>query len=299
MPSIATYRAADADTALLASIERRLAILRLNLQGLTVVTEAATGAYACAATLAALAGARTRVFARPSRHGTAADAVEATQRLARRAGVSDRIEPIGTLEADALADCDILTNSGHVRPITAGMIAALPQRAVIALMFETWEFREADLDLAACRARGIRVAGVNERHPDVAVFPFLGPLCLKLLEDGGVAPHGGRVAVICDNPFEPFLRAGLVAAGATPVSFSAHAPGAPIAQFWGDLDRDASRRLRLRILPDRAPAPGHMGILLTAIGAEPIVRLQCGGLKAAELVLRGESLPAGGVAELL
>ena len=57
-------------------------------------------------------------------------------------------------------------------------------------MFEAWEFREADLDLAACRDRGIRVAAVNERHPDVGVFPFLGPLCVRLLADAGVAARG-------------------------------------------------------------------------------------------------------------
>ena len=333
MPSSAACGASNTEAALLASIERRLATLRLDLKGLTVVTEAATGAYACAAILAARAGARARVFARPSRHGTAAEAVAATRRLARSAGVADRIEPLETLGPEALADCDILTNSGHVRPITAEMVAALPARAVIALMFETWEFRAADLDLAACRARGIRVAGVNERHPEVAVFPFLGPLCLKLLEEGGVPVRGRRVAVICDNPFEPFLRAGLVAAGAEPVTYpapermpagawdavllaldptrgpplgaralahlAAHAPGAPLAQFWGDLDREAAGELGLRLLPDRAPAPGHMGILLNALGPEPIVRLQCGGLKAAEIVFRGGPPAPGGVAELL
>ena len=318
---------------MLASMERRLATLRLDLDGLTVVTEAATGAYACAAVLAAQAGARTRIFARSSRHGTADEAVAATLRLARRAKVADRIEPVEVLDAAALADCDILTNSGHIRPITAEMIAFLPRRAVIALMLEAWEFRAADLDLAVCRARGIRVAAVNERHPEVGVFPFLGPLCLKLLEDGGLAATGMRVALICDNPFEPFLRGGLLAAGALTATYTTpeqmpaqpwdavvialdptrgapldvnalahiadHAPGAPIAQFWGDIDRRAAATLGMRVFPDHVPAPGHMGILLNALGPEPIVRLQCGGLKAAEIVFRGGALVPDGVAEVL
>jgi hypothetical protein len=42
-----------------------------------------------------------------------------------------------------------------------------------------------------------------------------------------------------------------------------------------------------------------MGILLNALGPEPIIRLQAGGLKAAELVLAGGELVAGGVAEVL
>ena len=42
-----------------------------------------------------------------------------------------------------------------------------------------------------------------------------------------------------------------------------------------------------------------MGVLLDALGHEPIVRLQCGGLKAAEIVFRSASCAPGGVAELL
>jgi hypothetical protein len=42
-----------------------------------------------------------------------------------------------------------------------------------------------------------------------------------------------------------------------------------------------------------------MGILLNHFGHEPVVRLQAGGLKAAEIVWRGAAQPADGVAVLL
>ena len=63
-------------------------------------------------------------------------------------------------------------------------------------------------------------------------------------------------------------------------------PGAVVAQFWGDIDRSALSAAAIPVWPIEAPAPGHMGILPSAIGPEPIVRLQAGGLKVAELLLR-------------
>ena len=320
---------------ILASMERRIGALGLDLEGLTVVTEAATGSYACTAVLAAMAGARVHATARDThRYGSFEDAALATMTLAGSAGVAGRITISRAIEPRVLAACDILTNSGHLRPITAATISRLPERAVIALMFEAWEYRASDFDLAACRSRGIRVAAVNERHPDVAVFPFLGPLVARELIEADVALCGARVTVVCDNPFAPFLKRGLSDAGAFVAvvdavgavggtdpdavvlaldparnaalgeeqleTLAAAAPRAQLAQFWGDLDRVAALRLWPgRLWPLEAPGKGHMAVLLSDLGHEPVVRLQAGGLRAAGLVARGEPLIRGGVAELL
>ena len=319
---------------LLHSIRTRIAALHLDLRGLTVATEAATGAYACTAVIAALAGAdRVHAVARDTaRHGSFADAKRATMDLAAAAGVAHRIDVRRTLDAEILAACHILTNSGHLRPIRRETIDRLRSDAVIALMFEAWEFRDTDLDLAACRARGIRIAAVNERHPDVAVFPFLGPLCVRLLEQAGLSLPGAALALLSDNPFAPFIAAGLRDAGADTriaaaigdldryshdavvvaldparnppledvalAELSARAPGALLAQFWGDIDRSSAERIWPgRLWPRSAPAPGHMAILLDALGHEPIVRLQTGGLRAAEIAVRCEVARSGGILE--
>lgn len=323
----------NAPDPMLESIERRIGILGLNLDGFTIVTEAATGAYASTAVIAALAGAHVHACARDTHaHGSAEEAIEATWELARRAGIEAQISFSMGVPPEVLGHCDILTNSGRIRPITRPMVDLLPDDAVIALMFEAWEFRGTDLDLAACRDRGIRVAAVNERHADVAVFPFLGPLCVCLLRNAGMRVTGKRVAVVCDNPFADFLIQGLIDAGAEATLFDSvaqltgarwdavvmaltpqerklgkvqlenlagKAPGALIAQFWGDIDRAAAGKLGMRICPEAEPGRGHMGILLNRLGHEPIVRLQAGSLKAAEIVRRGGSLAPGGVACLL
>lgn len=317
------------------SMRRRIGILQLDLDGLNVITEAATGVYACTAVIAALAGARkvTALARGTSRYGTARDAADATLSLARLAGVERRIEVIERLEPRTMGNCDILTNSGHLRPITRTVIGWLPAGAVIALMFEAWELRSTDLDLPACHEHGIRVAAVNERHPDVAVFPFLGPLCSLLLSRAGYVPAGRRILLLCDNPFAGFIRDWLVADGAiveladtalglpagpwevvvvslTPRheprlateefrALARVAPGALVAQFFGDIDRDAARREGFALTPAREPNKGHMGILLSELGHEPIVRLQAGGLRAGEIVFRSGALPLDGVAHVL
>ncbi|MHA6686500.1 hypothetical protein [Mesorhizobium sp. A556] len=315
-------------------LRERITALKLDLTGLRVVTEAATGAYACTAVIAAMAGAH-NVFAvarGSASHGSGADAARATLALARMAGVDKRIEIAPNLDPKALACCDILTNSGHLRPITRAMIERLPTSAVIALMFEAWEFRNSDLDLDACRDRGIQVAGVNERHRDVAVFPFLGRLCAKLLRDAGMSPFGRKIALLCDNPFLPFIENGLREEGAFVETCSdvatlrsrdfdavvvalqprgerlgkalferlaSIAPQALVCQFWGDIVRGSARQHGFAVWPEQEPRPGHMGILLNALGPEPIVRLQTGGLRAAELVFRGGWSEPEGVAEIL
>ncbi|WP_299359642.1 hypothetical protein [uncultured Paracoccus sp.] len=321
---------------ILGSMHRRINALGLDLSGLTVITEAATGFYSCTASIAAMAGAaHVHAVARDTRrYGTFEDAASATLSLAKAAGVADRVTVSRAVEPRMLTECDILTNSGHLRPISAEMIAHLPDHAVIALMFEAWEFRDADLDLLACRKRGIRVAGVNERHPQVGVFPFLGPLCVRLLSDAGLALRGARISLLCDNPFAPFIEQGLTRAGASvainpserdrvdqepdavvvALDPSRNSPLAEkelsalagsgrevlLAQFWGDVDREAARHVWPGpVWPPSAPPQGHMAVLLSELGHEPVVRLQAGGLRAAEIVARGGVLADGGVAELI
>jgi hypothetical protein len=300
------------------------AILRCNLQlqQATVLTEAATGAYIVTPVIAAMAGAE-NVFAltQSSRYGTVEQVQAQTQQLAEMAGVSQRIQYITEKSQAIIAQADIVTNSGHVRPIDAAMIAAMKPTAVIGLMYETWEFRPDDIDLTACRQHGIPVVGVNERHPAVDVFSFLGIMAVKLLLDAGTAVYSNRILLLCDNPFAAYIERGLVSAGATvdtvkhltvaaldqpydailvalqprsePVLsaieatlIAKHWPGALVAQYWGDIERSGFAAHSIPIYPSVEPKPGHMGILPSAVGAEPIIRLQTGGLKAAEIIWR-------------
>jgi hypothetical protein len=127
---------------------------------------------------------------------------------------------------------------------------------------------------------------------------------------------------LCDNDFAPYIAAGLESCGARvsqtsqltrdvledpcdavvvalkpadgPVLTAAdaallatHAPGATVAQYWGDVDRKALAHAHIPVWPPMEPKAGHMAVLLSAIGPEPIVRLQAGGLKVGEVLARG------------
>jgi hypothetical protein len=299
----------------------------LDLSGYVVFTEAASGAYSVTPVLAAMAGAGT-VYAltRSSRHGAVEEVAMKTMELARLAGVAGRLEIITEKSQQAVSQADIVTNSGHVRPIDAEMISWMKPTAVIPLMYEAWELRDVDIDLARCRERGIRLTGTNECHSAVDVFSFLGIMGVKLLLDAGVAVYASRVLLVCDNPFGPFIERGLESNNAsvervlaladareggnydailvamTPTARSALSEtdiatiarcwaGAVVAVFWGDVDRLALAAAGLSFWPMEAPGPGHMGILPSDVGPEPVVRLQTGGLKAAEALLRHSSSP--------
>jgi hypothetical protein len=293
----------------------------LNLNGLTVLTEAATGAYVVTPLVAAMAGAQeVYAIAKPSRFGSVDNVAHHTYDLARTIGVDRTITIIDNSTQAILEKTDILTNSGHVRPITAAVISHLKSGAVVPLMYENWEFRESDLDLEACQRRGIRVGGTNERHPAIGVFEFLGIMAVKLLLDAGISVYKSKVLLICDNDFSAYIETGLRSAGAyiqchaqvpkepamldavliaaTPREGSVltrdemqrialYSPGAVMAQFYGDLDRQALTEYGIPVWPERAPEQGHMGILPSAVGPEPIVRLQTGGLKAGEVLHSG------------
>jgi hypothetical protein len=297
---------------------------KLDLSQAMVLTEAASGAYLVTPVLAAMAGADVYALAAATSYAASGELAALTGGLAQLAGVADRIHLVHEKTAGVIGAADIVTNSGQVRPIDAAVVARLKPSAVIPLMYESWEYRPADVDLDACRARGIPVAGTNERHPSVDVFSFLGPMAMKQLHDAGIAVYGSRIVVLCGNAFAPFITGYLRSGGADVVEaarltraaltprcdavllalqpgednvltapdaalLGKESPGSVLVQYWGDADREALAAASVPVWPAVAPSAGHMAVLPSAIGPEPIVRLQAGGLKVGELLARGIS----------
>jgi hypothetical protein len=294
----------------------------LDLSGLTVLTEAASGAYVVTPVLAAMAGAHVYALAAGTAYATRDEIGDLTGELARAARVTDRVHLLQGKEPALVAESDIVTNSGQVRPIDAEMVACMKPSSVVPLMYESWEYRRADVDLHACRTRGITVAGTNERHPAVDVFSFLGQMAVMQLHEAGIAVRGSHVLLLCDNDFAPFITHDLERCGAEVTEMcglSAHriashcdavvvamqprdarvfteadarllsrkAPGAVVVQYWGDVDRAGLAASGVPVWPAEPPRAGHMGVLPSAVGPEPIVRLQAGGLKVGEVLARG------------
>ena len=189
--------------------------LQLDLAGLVVLTEAATGHYAVTAAVAVAAGAgKVYAVASDSPWGTAEDAARETQALAREVATAAEPTIITAVPADVLGTVDVITNLGFVRPIDAECVAHLKPTAVVSLMCEPWEVRPLDVDIEACLRRGIVVLGTNESTPDWPVFSYSGALALRMLFEAGLEVLGSRVAVLGRDKFAPVIAEALRGAGA-------------------------------------------------------------------------------------
>jgi len=172
----------------------------LNLSGYTVFTEAASGNFAVTPISALLAGAeKVYAVARDSRYGSVEEVSAHLLQLARKAGVEKRLAI--TRDFSDLGKADIITNLGFLRPIDASKISLLKPHAVIPLMWETWEFREADLDLRACFERDILVLGTDEHHPDLQIFRYVGGIAAKLLYELQLEVFRSRIVLVGGGEF--------------------------------------------------------------------------------------------------
>ncbi len=190
--------------------------LNLDLSGLVVLTEAASGNYVCTPLIAAMANAE-KVIAvtKDSKYGSAEDIIDHTLSMAKTFGIKrDSIHILDNLRPDLIEEADITTNLGFVRPINKEFISHLKKTAVISLMYETWEFREQDLDLAESLQRGIPVLGVNEQHHALKIFDYIGHLCMKILFEAELEIFRSKIVVAGNNKFGKNIIKTLATAGA-------------------------------------------------------------------------------------
>jgi len=332
---------------LIDKLVRQVQALQLDLKGKIVLTEAATGAYIVTPILAAIAGAKVFAFSKTTRYGSLDEVFASTRELANTykefpldIHFIDRISP------ETVAEADIITNAGHLRPLNESMLSNAKDEMVIPLMYEAWEWRDADMDIKYIRKRGFRIGATNERHPQVDVFNYLGDMALKQIFDSGICPYKNKFILLCNNDFGPFIARVLSAVcdglavidkdenrdrynpaqvdwiggfpelripesyrDAEAVIFTAYpfdqdwiGGKAPIKlsqirdqlsdpfilRFCGDINETELEKNVVRFFPKHVHS-GHMGILPSAIGNDPIIRLQSGGLKVGELLLKNET----------
>lgn len=328
-------------------IEDAVSRLDLDLSGKVVLTEAATGAYIVTPVIAALAGAEVYAFTKDTRYGSVADVRKQTNELLEQFGDKNlKVTIIDKLTPEIIAKADIITNSGHLRPLNSEKLQHAKKGVVIPLMYEGWEWRDADLDIAYCKTKDIIVGATNERHPDVDVFNYLGDMALKMIFDAGFCPYKNTYILLCNNDFGPFIAKVLskvcgslgvcdtlenkpkyegmnidwlgnfpgldipekyrkteaivftaypfdkpwIGDSSLPVAvdkIKAAAPGAVLLRYAGDIDEGLCKK-HITVYPEHVHS-GHMGILPSAVGPDPIVRLQSGGLKVGELLLKKEN----------
>lgn len=325
---------------------KRVQALDLNLKGKVVLTEAASGAYVVTPLLAAIAGAKVYAFTRTTRYGTVEEIIANTKRVINEyPDWHPDITFIDELIPEIIAQADIITNSGHLRPLTKEKLSYAKDSVVIPTMYESWEWRDADMDINYIRQRGFKVGATNERHPDVDVFNYLGDMAIKQIFDAGLCPYKNKFVLICNNDFGPFIAKvvarlcdGLAVIDnnenkdkynfdnvkwignfpevkipaeykdAEAVIFTAYpftdnwmGDDTPISieqirsefkdpfilRYCGDIDEAVMSKEGIKYFPAHVHS-GHMGVLPSAVGFDPIIRLQAGGLKAAEALITGK-----------
>ena len=201
-------------------IEGAIESLSLDLSGLVVLTEAASGNFSLTPMIAALAGAdRVIALGRDSRYGTFPEIGRAITDLSSAWNVGDRLILIDDREDPAIEQADVVTNLGFVRPLSAEFLARLKSTAALSLMWETWEFRAQDLDLGACRRLGLPVLGTNEDHPELRTLSYLGHVAIKLLFERDVEVFRSRLILLGTGKFAEAIRVVLLAAGARSVDW--------------------------------------------------------------------------------
>ncbi|MDJ0785162.1 MAG: hypothetical protein QNK05_00050 [Myxococcota bacterium] len=305
--------------------KRAIERFELDLRGDVVLTEAATGAFVCTPLVAALAGAeRVIALGADSRFGPFAEVREGLASLASRLGVADRLEIRKGRPREAYAAADLVTNLGFVRPLDAETVGALRPGTVIALMWEPWELRPEELDVPACRERGIAVIGTNEREPRLRTFEAVAQSVAKLLLDHGIGLSEARVLVLGRGVFPDATLPALRAAGARAEAYAGE--GAPPsgaydaivclehhdwetplvgAGGWIDSDTEVATELLLhvcgrldpdavsgrgwRLVPAEPAPPGRMSFTTAVLGPEPVVDLHTAGLRVASAYRRGET----------
>lgn len=175
--------------------------LKLDLHGLRVLTEAATGSYIVTPIICALAGAEEVIaVTADSRYGKGEDVRGATLAFAEQCGARF-IRVTFRKETADISRADIMTNLGFVRPIDEALIRALHPKAVVVHMCEPWEIRPGDVDFRAIRRHGIPMMAVNEDAPGVEVFDSVGTLAAQMLLSLEVELRHSRLVVAGSDKF--------------------------------------------------------------------------------------------------
>ena len=308
-------------------IKETIQKFKLDLKGMKVLTEAGTGYYSLGPIIAAKAGAK-RVFcyAKTSRYASATELKSLLIKTSRDYQVSKQIEVFSHLDRNIIAGADIVTNTGSIRPIDKKFIAAMKKEAVIALMYETWEFRQSDLDLKAAKKREIMVMGTNESA--CGIFEYVQPLAVKMIFDSGLEILGNNFLIISSDRFGPDIKSMLERQNAKVKIIGAKAdfdlkklcwkrldaiivadirqenalvgkkgvitveeikkfyPEARIIQFAGEVEIEKLSEANIKYYPSNHVGSCRMGQTLSDLGPKAVIEYLTAGLKVGEEMRR-------------
>ncbi len=197
-----------------ALINEAIQFYDLDLRGLTILTETGSRYFVVTPIIAALAGGKVYAITRDSRYGRKEDIKECTEAFAEFCNVKEPITVLYEKDPEVIRKSNIITNLGFVRPIDANFVRMMNENAVISYMYETWERRDADVDLSACLEKRIPVLGTNESYPRAEVLNFSGHLCAKMLFELDIEIYRSKIVIVSRDMFGTVIWRYLSALGA-------------------------------------------------------------------------------------
>lgn len=189
--------------------------LNLDLSDMRVLTEAASGNFIITPIIALKANAqRVYVTCKDSRYGTTKEVLDYLKEIVDNLGLDmKRIEYVAE-KTEVADDVNIVTNLGFVRPINAQFINRLPYDAAIPLMFESWEFRDEDIDVIACRDKKVPILGTDESVPELDIFKYVGMCALKLLLEMDIEIVKSKILLMSSGGYLEKIESLLLKCGA-------------------------------------------------------------------------------------
>ncbi len=312
-------------------IRKTIDTLELDLKGFVILTEAASGPYVVTAVIHLLAGAKKVIgLTAESAYASADAVVTQTRALEQLCSTPCQTEIHTSREFRLFAEADLVTNLGFVRPIDAQAVAFMRPGSTIALMCEAWEYRPEDVDVDACKRRGVTVVATNEDFPALDVFRYSGWLGIKMMFEAGIEIHKGRTLIVGSDRFGTVIFDRLRTAGAEVIlttrlearqlhgidvlivadysrsdeiigdhgdlsagEVAEITPSVTIIQFAGRIDVDGLRKAGLAVTPGEPLPARRMARTLAYLGPRPVIELHAAGLKTGELALRGQLADTG------
>ena len=183
-------------------IQNTIETLSLDLNNMTVLTEAASGNFIVTPLITAMAGARkVYVVCKDTAYGLKDEVLEYLYDVVESFGI-DRFRIQYVEDKNSIAyEVNVVTNSGHVRPIDKKFIDNLPNDSAISLMFESWEYRSEDIDIMACKKRDVPVLGVNENDSKLRIFRYVGMSVLKLLLEKNIEVFKSNIILVSSGDY--------------------------------------------------------------------------------------------------
>ena len=312
-------------------IKKSISRLRLDLKDLEILTEVGSNNYIYTPIIAALAGAKkVNAWTHDTQYGYGEEIAKECKEIAEYCNVKNCLEiSVNTKPLEHISTANIITNSGFIRPINEEFLKHVnPDTCVIPLMYEAWELRATDIDIEACKRRGIRTAGTWENHPEIKVFDAVGPLAVKLAMEAGFEVYGNKIIVwsedgfgektaqyfknmnaqfvirttsiemlyehICDSDFIYFCNYSdqqkLIGENGVldAMTIKNLNPSIGIIHLYGDIETNYISKLGIQVFPPKQGRASVMSESLAYLGPTPVINLLTAGFKVGECLFKND-----------